>query len=57
MNIFESIGRSMVSETVEYDEFKIQIDDGWVHILDGEEAVRVSMPKDVFDGLVKKYVS
>jgi len=47
----------MVSETIDYDEFKLEVDDGWVHLLDGEGSVRVSMPKSIFDGLVKKYIS
>lgn len=46
----------MVSESVAHDEFRLEIEDGWVHLLDGEQSVRVSMPKDVWDGLVKKYL-
>ena len=47
----------MVSENVAHDEFRLEIEDGWVHLLDGEQSVRVSMPKDVWDGLVKKYLN
>ncbi len=56
MNIFESVGRAMVSEATAHDEFSLEVDDEWVHILDGEGSVRVSMPKDTWDNLVKKYI-
>ncbi len=54
MNIFERVGRAMVSES-SHDEFSLEVDDEWVHILDGEGSVRVSMPKDVWDNIVQKY--
>ena len=57
MDIFESVGRAMVSENVAHDEFRLEIEDGWVHLLDGEQSVRVSMPKDVWDQLIRKYLN
>lgn len=54
MNIFESVGRAMISEA--HDGFSLEVDDEWVHILDGEGSVRVSMPTDTWDNLVKKYI-
>ena len=57
MNMFESVGRAMVYEAVaQHDEFSIDLDDGWVHVLDGDNVVRLSMPKDIWDGLIKKYL-
>jgi len=53
MNIFENVGREMVSEA--NDEFSLEVDDGWVHILDGEGSVRVSIPQDIWDKLIQKY--
>lgn len=37
------------------DEFTIEIEDDWVHLLDGEQTVRVSMPQDIWDELVSSY--
>ena len=56
MSIFENIGRAMIKEDVAYDEFRLDIEDGWVHLIDGEGSTRVSMPKDIWDGLVRKYI-
>lgn len=46
----------MVSEDVAHGEFFLKIEDGWIHLLDDEHSVRVSMPKDVWDGLIRKYL-
>lgn len=44
-----------LNESVQYDEFTIDEEDGWVHVLDGEDAIRLSLPKSTFDNLIKKY--
>lgn len=40
---------------VQFDEFQLEVEDGWVHLLDGEHTVRVSMPTDVWQGLVDSW--
>lgn len=46
----------MVSEDVAHDEFRLDLEDGWIHIIDEEGSVHLSMPKEDWDRLIRKYV-
>lgn len=53
----EYVGSSLIeSKTARADEFTLQEEDGWVHILDGEQSVRLSMPVDVWKQLIQNYL-
>ena len=55
-SIFENVGRAMANRTVAHaDDFKVELEDDWVHIKDGENSTRLSMPLDVWDKLVRSY--
>ena len=55
-NILENVGRAMASNVVAHaDDFRLELEDGWIHIYDGEGAPRLSIPHDVWDKLIRSY--
>jgi len=54
--LLENAGvREETSALARYDEFSIEVDNHWIHLLDGEGTIRVTMPQDVWDGLISSY--